>query len=368
MGIVMQGEYRGTPPTLTAEGKIGRLQLDGRGHLKTTPGFVSSSITYYPAAALTWTAVTPDPDCSKLTIQNADATKYTLIATEYIHKAQDGTLPLTAGATYEAGATVYAGAIEMQLDLNTHVASTTLHKVAGLPTYPIHKIPDATNPEDGGDASNDSTDVYTLANAMIDDIIAHIASTTHHVTATDTITHTNATSEATATTLVNLIRTSLISHLGQTALHGQVADTVNGALVAAVPIATAAASNKTSLNLLRGYYNAHCALGGPATNEATLVAQSNAVRTGMLSHLADVTTYHQTADTVNLALVNATAASTNAATALTLMNALAVPYYNHLAFYQRMKYAAASTIEWYGQTPLYVAIESAGGFTVLTES
>jgi hypothetical protein len=255
----------------------------------------------------------------------------------------------------------------MQLDLNTHVASTTLHKIAGLPTYPIHKIPDATNTV-GAAASNDSTDVSTLANDVIDKLIAHIASTTHHVTATGTITHTDGSSEATNTTLCNLIRTSMIAHLGQTALHGQVADTVNGALTSATSVATNAASNKILINLLRTYYIAHCALGGPATNEATVVAQSNAVRTGMLSHLANVTTWHQNADTVNLALVNATTGASDAATALTLMNDLATPYYNHLAFYQRMKYAAASTIEWYGQTPLYVALESAGGFTVLTES
>jgi hypothetical protein len=368
LAIVSEGQYNATAPTLT-DGQYVKLQTDVRGHLKTTEGFSTSAITYYPAAALTWTAVTPSPASSKLTIQNADATKYTLIATEYIHLAQDGTLPLTQAPPFSAGATLYAGAIEMQLDLNTHVASTALHKVAGDPTYPVHKVADATN-TCGAAASNDSTDVSTLANDLIDQLIAHIGGTTWHVTATGTITHTNGSSESTNTTLVNLIRTSLIAHLSAAsdALHGQVADTVNRALVNATTAATNAATNKTLVNLLRTYYLAHIALGGAAASEATVVAQANAVRIGMLAHLANVTTWHQTADTVNLALVNATTIATNAATALILMNDLATPYYAHLAFYQRMKYAAASTIEWFGQTPLYVAIESAGGFTVLTES
>jgi hypothetical protein len=367
LAIIAEGQYLATAPTVI-DGQYVKLQTDVRGHLKTTDGFSTSSITYYPvAAALTWTAVTPSPAASKLTIQNADATKYTLVATEYIHKAQDGTLPLTQAPPFSAGATLYAGAIEMQLDLNTHVASTTLHKVAGDPTYPIHKIVDATNTL-GVAAVNDSTDVYTLANDFIDKVIAHIASTTHHVTATGTITHVDANSEATATTLCNLIRTSLIDHYTAAALHGQVADAVNLALVTATSVATNAASNKVLINLLRTYHIAHMALGGASTSEATVVAQSNAIRTGMLAHLANVTTWHQNADTVDLALVNATTIATDAASALTLMNALATPYYNHLAFYQRMKYAAAATIQWYGQTPLYVALESAGGFTVLTES
>jgi hypothetical protein len=366
VAIIAEGQYLATAPTLT-DAQYVKLQTDVRGHLKTTEGFSTSSITYYPAAALTWTAVTPSPAASKLTIQNADATKYTLIATEYIHKAQDGTLPLTATPPYSAGATLYAGAIEIQLDLNTHVASTTLHKVAGQPTYPIHKVVDpnglAANP-----AVNDRANVDTLANEFIDDLIVHIGSTTYHVAATGTITHTDASDQTTASTLCNLIRTSMIAHLADAANHGGVADTVNGALVAGTTPGSSDATNKTLINLLATYYLAHLALGGASTNEATVVAQSNAVRTGMLAHLANVTTYHQTADTVNLALVNATTIATNAATALTLMNDLATPYYAHLAFYQRMKYAAAATIEWYGQTPLYVALESAGGFTVLTES
>ena len=366
MAIVAEGQYLVTAPTLV-NGQYVKLQTDVRGRLKTTTGFNASSIVYYPAAALTWTAVTPTSS-SKLTIQNAAADKYTLIATEHIHKAQDGTLPLTQAPPFSAGATLYAGAIEMQLDQNTHSASTTLHVAAGAPIYPVHKIPDATNTL-GSAASNDSTDVYALANDFIDKVIAHIGGTTWHVTATGTITHVDATTEGTATTLCNLIRTSLIAHLGSgtNALHGGVQDTVNSALVVATTAATNAATNKTLVNLLRTYYIAHCALGGPATNEATTVAQANAIRTGLLAHYADAVA-HYTADTVDLALVNATTASTDAATALTLMNALATPYYNHLGFYQRMKYAAATTIEWHGQTPLYVAIESAGGFTVLTES
>jgi hypothetical protein len=362
MSIVVQGQK--------PDGSYDKVQLDTLGRLLVATeqeSFSASSITYYPAAALTWETVTPATAMSKLTILNAATDKYLLLATEKYHKAVDSTV-LTATVPATAGALLYALAIEMQLDQNTHVASTALHKVAGAPIYPVHKIPDVTN-TCGAAADNDSTDVYVLANDLIDQIIAHIGSTTHHVTATATITHTDATTEETATTLVNLIRTSLIAHLGTgtNALHGGVQDTVNSALAVLTTAATNAATNKTLVNLLRTYYLAHLALGGPATNEATAVAQVNAVRVGLLAHYAS-TAAHYAADAANLALVTATSACTDAATALTLVNALYPPYLAHHQFLQREKYAASVPAYWVGQTPIYVAIESAGGFTVRTES
>lgn len=67
-----------------------------------------------------------------------------------------------------------------------------------------------------------------------------------------------------------------------------------------------------------------------ATDEATLVAAANAVRTALIAHYAS-TTVHNAADATNGATVAATTAATDAASARTLINALVAPMAAHIA-------------------------------------
>jgi len=70
-----------------------------------------------------------------------------------------------------------------------------------------------------------------------------------------------------------------------------------------------------------------------ATDEETLVAAANAVRTALIAHYAN-TTVHNAADATNGATVAATTAATDAASARTLINALVAPMAAHIALAQ----------------------------------
>jgi hypothetical protein len=360
MAIVIQG--------VTADGEYVKIRVDANGNLSTSARLTDTSTLAYTSApaALTWYAVAPETDALRTTIRNADASKYTLFAMEYIHKALDATtLAATVPAT--AGALLYALSIELQGDANTHIASTTYHKVAGQAIAPTHKVVDANGIAATNPATNDTTELYALADEVVEDFNVHVADATYHTGVHGTLTHTNATSEVTAVAEINALRGALLSHFANVSVHGGVYDSVNLALVTATSDCTTKTDGLVLINLLATYWLAHCALGGAAASEATAVAQLNAVRTGLLAHLANSTTYHQTADTVNLATVTATSACTNAATALTLANALYPPFVNHLAFNQREKYAAGSEIVYEGTDTFWVALESIGGFTVRTD-
>jgi len=132
--------------------------------------------------------------------------------------------------------------------------SVLTHKIADVTTI------DATNP-----ATNDTTELYALADEVMEDFIVHIASTAYHAAATGTITHTNATTEATAVAEVNLIRTNMLTHLASTTKHGGRADATQLALVAATTACTDKAGAVTLINLLATYYLAHLAVVDDAT-------------------------------------------------------------------------------------------------------
>lgn len=129
------------------------------------------------------------------------------------------------------------------------VASIVVHKIADVTTL------SATNP-----ATDETTELYALADEVMDDFIVHIASTAYHVTATAAITHTAATSEATAVAEVNLIRTNMLSHYASTTAHGGLADAVQLALVAATSACTNKTNAVTLINLLATYHLAHLAV------------------------------------------------------------------------------------------------------------
>jgi len=87
-----------------------------------------------------------------------------------------------------------------------------------------------------------------------------------------------------------------------------------------------------------------------ATSEATLVAEVNAVRAKMLSHLASTTVHGGLADATNLATVTATSDATDAASAITLENVLAGAHAAHLLVTDQNKYlvhaAGVMPMEW----------------------
>ncbi len=67
-----------------------------------------------------------------------------------------------------------------------------------------------------------------------------------------------------------------------------------------------------------------------ATTEATLIAQTNALRTALLAHYADAVVHGGIPDATNLALVAATTVATTAATAIVLENALYTAHAAHM--------------------------------------
>lgn len=87
-----------------------------------------------------------------------------------------------------------------------------------------------------------------------------------------------------------------------------------------------------------------------ATSEPTLVAEVNAIRAKMLTHFASATIHGGRADAVALAAVVATVVATDAASAITLENALAAAYLAHLAVVEGGIYmttaAAVMPMQW----------------------
>lgn len=113
--------------------------------------------------------------------------------------------------------------------------------------------------------------------------------------------------------------------------------------IAAVPAVTEANSYALA-DELKSDYNVHIAslvyhvaadLGSvslvDATDEATLVALANSLRTLFGTHAANTTAHGGLADAVFAAAVTATTVAIDAATAITLENALASAWLSHLA-------------------------------------
>jgi len=161
---------------------------------------------------------------------------------------------------YSPATTAYVKVTPASDTLLMTVAPTVTTETLTYASIITHKIADATTIAATNPATNNTTELYALADEVMDDFIVHIASTAYHATATGTITHTAATTEATAVAEVNLIRTSLLSHLASTTAHCGRADAVNLALVTATSACTDKAGAVTLINLLATYYLAHLAV------------------------------------------------------------------------------------------------------------
>jgi hypothetical protein len=161
---------------------------------------------------------------------------------------------------YSPATTAYAKVTPAATCLDMLVAPQIVTETLQIASLVTHKIADVTTIAAANPAEDDTTALYALADEVMEDFIVHIASTAYHATATGTITHVNATTEATAVTEVNLIRTNLLTHLASTTVHGGRADAVNLALVAATTACTTKTNAVTLINLLATYYLAHLAI------------------------------------------------------------------------------------------------------------
>jgi hypothetical protein len=161
---------------------------------------------------------------------------------------------------YSPATTAYVKVAPAADTLLMTVAPTVTTETLQFASIITHKIADVTTIAATNPATNDTTELYALADEVMEDFIVHIASTAYHASATGTITHTNATTEATAVTEVNLIRTNMLSHLASSTVHCGRADATNLALVTATSACTDKAGAVTLINLLATYYLAHLAV------------------------------------------------------------------------------------------------------------
>jgi hypothetical protein len=135
---------------------------------------------------------------------------------------------------------------------------------------------------------------------------------------------------------------------------------------------------------LKGDYNTHiasttfhvaadlgsCSLAN-ATNEATLIALTNNLRTLFGTHAANTASHGGLADSVFAAAVAGTTIATSAATAITLENALATAWLAHLAvtsagIYEQVP--ANIELVWNSDTAMWIQIETSGNFSVRTDT
>lgn len=169
-------------------------------------------------------------------------------------------------------------------------------------------------------------------------------------------------------TTESLIYATLITH--------KIAD-ANG--IAATNPAVTEANSYALVNELKADYNVHiastvyhvaadagsCSLVN-STDEATLVALANNLRTLFGTHAANVTAHGGLADAVFAAAVAATTIATNAASAITLENALAAAWLAHLAVTDQGKYAtlgAGTPLSWFCRGGFFVKTSASGVFT-----
>jgi len=327
------------------------------------------TVTVYTPTTTAYLKVTPTSTSSKTVIRARTVTDTLAYATAVTHLIADATTIAAADADDLAKSKTLID--EIMPETNVHFASEVYHTAADAVWYGGHKEDDATNLASSDNMSDLATG-YVLADELDDDVIAHLASTTFHAAA-DTVYDFGGTpnSEGTLVTKVNLLRTAMAAHFASTACHS-VADSINVALVAATTIATNTASAQTLINLLKAYWNSHCAVGdATAADLAAVIVGANAARAALLAHYANSTIHSGTADAANLATLTAVPACTDAATSYTLLNAeKATVNLHYLTAAYGAAYgtvAAGYPLEWPSTAPVFVKTSSSGGTFTTTE-
>jgi creatinine amidohydrolase/Fe(II)-dependent formamide hydrolase-like protein len=108
-----------------------------------------------------------------------------------------------------------------------------------------------------------------------------------------------------------------------------------------------------------------------ATTEPTLVALTNSLRTLMGTHAVALNSHGGLEDTVFTAAVAATTVATNAASAITLENALATAWLAHIAvtsagIYEQVP--ANTALVWDSNTAMWLQLETSGNVSVRTDT
>ena len=165
---------------------------------------------------------------------------------------------------------------------------------------------------------------------------------------------------------------------------GVVHKTPDGATIAATNPAITEQNSYDLANELKGDYNTHiasltyhvaadagtCSLVN-ATTAPTLVALTNNLRTLMGTHAANTASHGGAADTVFAAAVAGTTVATDAASAITLENALATAWLAHLAVTSASIYEqvpANTVLEWHSNSAMWLQLETSGNVSVRTET
>lgn len=326
--------------------------------------------TVYSPSGTAYMKVTPDAKTLGMVIRPRVITQSLVYAPVVTHKIADTTTTIAADNATDL-ATSKTAIDEILADSNTHIASLTYHVAAGDAWYAGHIEDDATNLSTAADMSNAATG-YVLADELDDDVTAHLLSTTFHAVSTVAADFGGTPAAVPAlTTKTNLLRTAMIAHFGDADAHGGVADTINEALATATTAGSDEATTQTLINLLKAYWNSHCAVGdATAADLAAVIVAANAAKAGLLAHFADDETAHGgTADATNLATLTAVADATDAASSYTLITAEKATYNLHCAVLEGGAYITSGPvglpINWGCAGSVFVKTDtSAGVFTV----
>lgn len=330
----------------------------------------SPVLTVYTPSSTEYVSITPDATCRKMVVRPRTTTHALIYASIITHKIADSTNTIVAADT-DGLAKSKTLVDELLADVAAHLASTTYHVAAGTAIVPGHKTDDTTNVITSDNMSSLATG-YVLVDEMDDDFNAHAVSTTVHPVA-GAVVDFGATpdSEAKLVTKVNLVRAAMAAHFGSATVHTP-ADTVNAALVAATTVASDEASAQTLINLLKGYWNSHCAVGDATADDlAAVCAHANAIQTALLEHFSSISVHGGAADATNLATLTAVGAATDAASSYTLLNAEKTTYNLHCAVLDGGAYITAGPagvpIVWDCLGSFWAKTDNSGGVLTTAE-
>lgn len=329
----------------------------------------SPTCTVYSPSGTAYMKVTPDAKSLGMVMRPRTITQSLVYAPVVTHKIADTTNTIAAANATTLGSSKTL-ADELLADVNLHLAATTYHVAAAAAFVAGHLVDDDTNVATSANMSNLATG-YVLADELDDDVTAHLASATFHAAATVAADFGGTPdSEATLVTKVNLLRTAMIAHFGDDDVHTP-ADVENLRLAGLTTVASDEASAQTLINLLKAYWNSHCAVGDATAEDLpAVIVAANAIQTALLAHMADSGTAHGgVGDPTNYATLAAVAAASDQSTANTLLTAQKAGFNAHCAIHDNGAYITSGPvglpIQWPCAGSVFVKTDTSGGvFTV----
>ena len=209
---------------------------------------------------------------------------------------------------YSPSTTAYMKVTPNAANLHMHIAPRVVTQTLVYAPLITHKIGDATTI-----AAADADDLAkskTLIDEILPEANTHIASTAYHVVAGTAAVPGHKTDDTT-----NVIAADNMSNLGT-------GYTLADELEADLILHAASTTYHQSATVIAD-------MGATPDDAPKLVAKVNLIRTAMAAHFGSATV-HTPADAINAALVNATTAATDEATAQTCINLLKSYYTSHL--------------------------------------